>query len=327
MTVHQYCIPLEQPVEWVQALAGIEHSFGHTWENCFAMHLTTGHRTYLYCFEAAGVRIVCPIAEREYEGHLDVMKPFGFSGFVGNAGHPELHSRWKEFARQQGYVCGYLGLNPVFDCSGNFDPAEVFQYDTVHLLDLTRDLDELWSNLSTNRRRQLKDWNSILASLTVEKDELAAFFHAHHREFFCRKGAEQFYSFSQDTLSFLFSLDNVLLVGARNGDIIEAVSVFAHTPYAGEYLFNISLPGGKDHTAALIWYGVNELKSRQIPSLNLGGGGGGVGESKRRYGGRTFPLRCIKQVYAPKVYERLCQLAGACPDSASGYFPAYRKPA
>jgi len=82
--IDQKCISLGSPTEWKDALKGIKHAFAHTWENSHAMRLTTGFNTYLYCFESNHVRIVCPIAEREFEGHVDIVTPYGFSGFVGN---------------------------------------------------------------------------------------------------------------------------------------------------------------------------------------------------------------------------------------------------
>jgi hypothetical protein len=120
------CISLESPDEWKQALKGIKHSFGHTWENCYAMQLTTGFMTYLYCFENEHVRIVCPIAEREYEGYIDIVKPSGFSGFVGQGTCPDFSLHWKEFATERGYICGYIGLNPLFDYSSLFKSYEVY---------------------------------------------------------------------------------------------------------------------------------------------------------------------------------------------------------
>lgn len=325
MTIHQQCISLDNPSEWKQALSGIKHSFGHTWENCYAMYLTTGFSTYLYCFETPGVRIVCPVAEREFGDSIDIVKPFGFSGFVGNGNFHGFRDYWKAFTQERGYICGYLGLNPLFDYSSYFDQKEIFQYDTIHLLDLTLDRHELWANLSTNRKRQLKNWEIICSDLIFEKSDLIDFFKSNHREFFRSRGAEKFYQFSDDTLSFLFNLDDILMVGAGGADGVEAVSVFAYTEHAGEYLFNISLPTERDHSSALIWYGMNYLKKLRIPLLNLGGGSGGVGESKRRYGGKELPLRCIKQVYDQAGYRQLCMDVKADPENLSGYFPAYRK--
>jgi len=321
----QNCIPLESPSEWKEALEGIKHSVGETWENCYAMHLTTGLKTYLYCFESENVRIVCPFVEREYDGYIDILKPVGFSGFVANGDCSEFPHYWKAFVRQRGYICGYLGLDPIFDYSTHFDPDEIYQYNTIYVLDLTLSLDGLWANLSTNRKRQLRDWDNIRPDLVLEKSTLTNFFLANYVDFFCRKDAARFYFFSRDTLSFLFNIDNVLIVGASSSKKVEAVSVFTYTADVGEYLFNVSLPEGRNHTAALLWYSVNYLKSLQIPLLNLGGGSGGVGEFKRRFGARKLALRCLKQVYEPEIYENLCRCANADPNDMTGYFPAYRR--
>ena len=126
-------------------------------------------------------------------------------------------------------------------------------------------------------------------------------------------------------MSFLFDLDNVLIVGAPNSGQMEAVSVFTYTADVGEYLFNVSLPEGQNHTVALLWYGVNYLKSLQIPRLNLGGGGGGIGEFKRRFGGKELALKCLKQVYEPEIYKELCRRTNTNPNDRTGYFPAYRQ--
>lgn len=326
MAIKQDYISLERAMDWKEALKGIKHSFGHTWENCYAMHLTTGFETYLYFFESDNVRIVCPIAERKYDGYIDILKPFGFSGLIGNGECLEFPYYWNEFVRKRGYVCGYLGLNPIFDKSTYFNPKEIYQYNTVQVLDLTPSLDDLWANLSANRRRQLRDWDNISSNLVLDKSVLTDFFLANYVDFFHRKGAEQFYYFSKDTLSFLFSSDNVLMVGASNSGEVKAVSVFVYTEDVGEYLFNVSLSeGGRQHASALLWYGVNYLKSLQIPIFNLGGGAGGISEFKRRFGCRELPLKCVKQIYEPGIYETLCRRANADPKNMTGYFPPYQK--
>jgi hypothetical protein len=323
---HHRCIPLDSPVEWEKALDGLNHAFAHTWGHCYAMYLTTGFNTYLYCFELNNVRIVCPIAEREYNGYMDIVKPFGISGFVGNGDCPEFQYHWKEFARKKGYVCGYLGLNPVFDYSSHFDPEEVYQYDTVHTLDLTMDIDELFINLDSNRQRKLKKWSVISANLVYERSILEKFFLENYTDFLRAKNAAAFYFFSKESLLFLLSLENVMLVGARDLGKVDAVTLFAYTDGIADYLFNISLPEGRHHSTALIWHGVNYLKSKKIQILNLGGGGEGIAEYKKRFGSKTLPLRCLKQIYDMKIYVKLCRQVGADPADMTGYFPAYRKP-
>ena len=73
-----YIIPLnrESKPDWDNALKGIKHSFAHTWDNCYAMHLSTGYKTFLYCFEDNDIRIVCAYAERECGKHKDIVTPY-----------------------------------------------------------------------------------------------------------------------------------------------------------------------------------------------------------------------------------------------------------
>ena len=329
MMINQRCISLESPAEWRKALEGIKHAFAHTWENCYAMRLTTGFRTYLYCFEAENVRIVCTIAEREFDGHVDIVTPYGFSGFVGTGACADFPQYWREFARERGYVCGYIGLNPIFESKTYFDSNDLYSYNHVYVLDLRRSEEELFARLSGGRKGQLKYWKETSSELQLEKRALRDFFLAHYSEFFRQKRATPVYAFAPSTVESLFALDNVVAVGAGRPESIEAIAVFAYAPYVADYLFNISLPQGRRHSAALIWWGVNYLKSIGIPLLNLGGGsraGDTLAEFKQRFGGTKLALSCLKQVYNKPTYAALCARVGADPADRTGYFPAYRAP-
>lgn len=291
------------------------------------MRLTTAYDTYLYRFEADDVRIICPLSERRLDGHVDIVTPYGFSGFIGNADCGEFARYWTDFIEQRGYVCSYIGLNPIFENITYFSPTEIDRYNEIYILDLTLSRDELFANLSSGRKRQLRHWDKLLADIVLEKSALIDFFLTNYATFVGRKKAARVYSFSMDTLSYLMNLDNVLLVGAQNaaGDV-EAATLFAYTPYVGEGVFNVSLPGGQRHSAALLWYGVNYLKSLRIPLLNLGGGvrrNDGVAEFKQRFGGKKLALGCLKQVHKPNVYEELCRRANVDHTDITGYFPAY----
>lgn len=323
--VKQYFIPLESASAWRDAFYGIKHTFGHTWENCYAMHMTTGHKTYLYCFESETSRMVCPVSERDYQGHGDILKPFGFSGFVGEGVCPDFGSYWKEFARKQGYVCGYLGINPIFDYSSLFDADEICEHDVIHVLDLSPDVDEIFSRLHHGRRRGLKAWNGGAAELVFDRPALKKFFLENYTEFHRKKNSAAFYFFSNETLEFLLNQENVMLVGAGRDGKLEAVTLFAFTADAADALFNISIPEGQQHSSGLIWCGVKQLKALNIPLLNLGGGGGGCADFKKRFGCNVLPLKCLKQVYQADVYERLCRTRTVGPGSRSGYFPVYRQ--
>ena len=327
--ISQKRIGLEFPAEWKAALTGIKHAFAHTWENCQSMHLTTGFTTYLYCLETENVRIVCPIAEREFEGHIDIVTPYGFSGFVGNSDCDGFSRHWREFAREHGYVCGYIGLNTIFENKTYFQSDELYSYNNIYVLDLRQSEEELYAKLSAGRKGQLKEWKKNSAGLLLDRPALKDFFLANYSEFFREKGATPAYAFSVATLNSLFAMDNVVMVGAGLPESVEATTVFTYTPHAADYLFNISLPKGRRHSAALIWYGVNYFKSIGIPTLNLGGGvraDDSLAGFKQRFGGNKLTLNCLKQVYDKAVYRALCERAGADPAGKTGYFPPYRAP-
>jgi len=327
--ISQKCIPLESFTEWANALLGIEHAFAHTWENCHAMSLTTGFRTYLYCFESGNVRIVCPIAEREFEGRVDIVTPYGFSGFVGTGNCADFPQYWGEFAKERGYVCGYIGLNPIFENRTYFDSSELYSYSHIYTLDLTLSHAELFSNLDRNRKRQFKEWRKTSVGFILDKRPLQEFFLANYIEFFREKKAATVYAFSRATLEGLFALDNVVMVGTGSAERIQAAIVFTYTPYAAEALFLISLPEGRHHSAALHWYGVEYFKSIGVPVLNLGGGvsaNDSVAQFKERFGATKLTLKCLKQVYHVSTYEDLCAQVQVDPAYKTGYFPPYRSP-
>jgi hypothetical protein len=327
--IRQDCILLDSPAEWKNALRGIKHAFAHTWENCYAMHLTTGLNTYLYRFETENVRIVCPIAERTFGGYVDIVTPYGFSGFIGNGDCPEFSHYWEKFVKGRGYVCGYIALSPLFENDTYFKLDHVYESNSLYILDLTLSSDEIFTGLDRNRKRQLKDWEKIAVNLIFDRTPLTDFFLTNYSEFIRRINASPANYFSTETLAFLCSLDNVFIVGAGKHKKIEAVYIFAYTPYAGDCLFNVALPEGRQHTTVLMWHGLNHLKSIQIPFLNLGGGvreHDSIAQAKQRFGSRRVPLRCLKQVYEPGIYEELCRRGNADPNDMAGYFPPYRKP-
>ena len=327
MTVHRR-IPLEARVEWENALVGIPHGFAHTWGHCRSVHLSSNLPTYLYCFEGGGVRVVCPLSERRFQGQPDIVTPYGFGGFAGTGDCPAFPAHWADFVAGEEYVCGYIGLNPLLQSDTYFDPRSAHADNSVFSLDLREPREQLFANLHANRKRQLREPLPPGTRIVWDAERLSAFFLDQYPGFMSRAGAAPIYRFSPATLSFLCSLDAVFLVGAEVGDRLEAVAVFGHTEHAADYLFGVALPAGRPHAARLLWCGIERLRSLGVPRLNLGGGArpnDGIAEFKRRFGAREVPLISLKQVYLPEAFERLCRAAGAEPGT-TGYFPAYHTP-
>lgn len=311
-------IPLAQPERWSRAVAKVPHGIAHTWGFCRAVQLTSGLPTFLYSYSDGSNRVVCPLAERQSSGEVDIVTPYGFGGFAGPGDFPP---DWTDFARSRDWVCGYIALNPVFCGAGGLPDAHV--HNTLYVMDLHGDV---YARLSENRRRQLRDWPAAAAQLEHDRGRLAEFLVAEHAGFFERRGAGGATDFADETMAAIAALDDVTMVGAPCDGPLESVAVFGHTPHCADYLFNISVPGGERHAVNLIWSEVERLRELGLPQLNLGGGvreGDDLAEFKRRFGAQRLPLASLRQVYRPKVYQRLCRLAGVSTER-SGWFPPYR---
>lgn len=305
-------------------MATIPHVFGHTWGSCRALALA-GQEAVLFVAEDGGGRVACPLVERPIEDRLDVATPYGFSGLTGTGAWPGFAERWERFANERGYVAGYLAINALFGDDTFADPATVTVANETYVLDLSQGVNAVWAGLSTNRRRQLRDWDP--GDHETEGEELAAFFVEQYPVTMERKEAAERHRFPAETLAALCELPNTFLVGARVGGRLESVSIFGHSPHAGDFLFNAALPGCAHHSVGLIWSAVHRLAETGIPWLNLGGGmspGDSLAEFKARFGATPLPMRAVKAVYDPPAYEDLCCRHGADPGDRVGFFPAYR---
>lgn len=324
--ITEKCITLNEPEAWQKALRGIPHAFAHTWENCHAMHFATGYETYLYSFEMDEIRVVCPISERPFGRYIDIVTPYGFSGFSGNKPLSHLSELFSRFARERGYVCGYFGLNPLLQNEGYCQCDNISSHNTIYALDLRLGEGELYSRLSKNRKRQVKAARKM-ENFVTDKEVLLEFLLDNYSDFYREKGASSIYQFSPETFIELAKSDNVILGGTEDENGVNSVIMFAHTPYIAEYVLNVSLPEGQRNSVALLWYGIRKMIERNVRWLNLGGGikpGDGVAQFKERFGGEEFPLFGLKQIYDEDLYRSLCDKVNADPNDSTGYFPAYR---
>jgi hypothetical protein len=317
-------VPLEERDAWDQALREIPHSFRHTREFAWAMYLTTRFPSFLYSSRSNEGCVVCPIVEREARGFVDIATPSGLSGFVGSGNWAEFEQHWSAFVKERGYVCGYVGLHPLFDGLGAGQYAS--RHNSIYVLDLTVGLDALLRRLDRNRVRQLRGWEARAARFVLDREAISKFLVANYEPFMRRVGARPPY-FSHAALDFLCNSDSCIAVGVASSRRLEAVYLFGVTPFGADCLINVATGDGRRHATDLLWYGVNALLEQTIPSLNLGGGSredDGVARSKQRFGPKRLPLRALKQIYRPEAYAELCRSAGVHGASSRDYFPPYR---
>ena len=322
-------VSLSDPEAWSAELKGLPHAVAHS--HGFRSALDGGRGDadcLLFVAEREGAKAVCPILERPVDGRLDVATPYGFGGFVGHGDLTGLDQAWKTFARERGYVAGYLAQHPSLASEDLAPLDERFEAASVYLLDLRPEEDAIISGMSKRRRPSLRRWLRE-TEIVTDRAELVEAFVRLYPSHMTRLGAAPVYFFGDDALRRMAELEDVVLFGVRDAQgEIEAVSMTAVTPPCADYLFFAATETARDHSVGLIWRGISEAKARGATWINLGGAireGDGVGEFKRRFGATMTPSYCLKQVYDAKTYRLLCAQKNCEASDRNGYFPAYRR--
>lgn len=318
-------IDVSETDRWNRALENVPHSFAHTVDHCKAVHYNSGNRIFLFLFEKDDVKICCPLMERKWEESFDIAKPFGISGFTGNGSHPDFYETWLKFVDKSRYITGYTGLHPVFGDRSWFPQKNIYAHADIQLLNLKPSTNKLLSNMSAGRRRQLNKWNEVQKRLTNNRVDIQNFFLNHYQDFLDRKNAADFYYFSDRAMKSFFNSEKNIMVGAVEEDKVVSAAFFGYTNFLADYLFIFSLPKKNHYTASLIWYAILELKKIGVPLLNMGGGGSGVFEFKRRFGAYDLPMFSVKEVYNEQIYTHYLGQKLNDQIDHEGYFPAYRK--
>lgn len=327
MRVQHELVPLRDRAAWEAAIEGVPHSFFHTWIYNAAIAATTRLPTSLYVCRWSGGRIVCPLLERSFRGYVDVATPPGFPGPVGTAPFPNFAAEWMSFARRRGWVSGYIGLDPTLTDEALASSADAFHHNDIYVLDLSAGEARLASQLSRNRRRQLRRHDEL--RLVFAREPIETFLVERLGPFWDARGASPASRLSEESIRLLCSAEGVRLVAAEIDGGIQAAAAFASTAWSAVSVMLVGTSTGRRLTFHLVWDAVCHYSTGSIAQLNLGGGvrpHDSVAEFKRRFGAKVVPLRALRQVYDEAVYRVLCKRTGHDPSDRSGYFPAYRQP-
>jgi hypothetical protein len=323
----QRLIPVSDENAWRRCLDRSRHTPAHTWDYCLSIAERTGFPVYLYECEDQSGRAICSLLERNYAGHVSVCTLPGFSGLTGEIGREVWLSQFREFANSHRWVCGYIGLHPIFAPAGMRDLPTYRSYNNVYVMDIQDSEDLIKSRMSQNRRRQLGEADKAGLSINKDRAAVARFFKDNFFDFMLSKGVKLTHHELWPTTDRFLSAPNTILLGAGKSPApIEAASVFGYTPDCADFWYGISKGDGAQFSTGLMWAAVRELRALGVPLLNLGGGirpGDGVAGFKQRFGAVELELGSLQLVFQPELYSELCGSRKA----DNGYFPAYHAPA
>lgn len=323
-------IALHNAAAWDAALAGMPAHFVLSRAYNEAMAAASGDETFLLVMDQQDARVVCPLSLRYVDGKADAVSPYGFGGFALRGEWPGFSEAFQEFMAKENIVAGYIVQHPLIEACALTHPEERFKGKQCFLMDIAPPPEQLLANMASDHRSRLRQWLKQEPALSQDKTRLLAPFLTLYPQAMQRAGATASYDFGERALSLLSQSQHALLVGAGQGDAVEAVSLFLYRGEYAEYYLNGCTEEGKRHARGLVWEAARILREKGVNTLNLGCGvreGDALEEFKQRFGGKPRRFSIFKQIYREQDYAALCEARGANAASREGFFPAYRAPA
>jgi hypothetical protein len=270
-------------------------------------------------------RLVLPFYERKWNATTDIATILGLSGASVRGDATMLFRAWREYAKAQGWVAGYVHLSIFFDPPADYleEAGKLVSHQAAFLLDLSP-VSPL-APASKGILAKIRDTERTGFELVEDRAALAPSLKKLYPESMRRAGAKPHFLVSERTLEGWALDPGSLVLGASVQGEIAAVSVFNASRNHAEYQINATTPEGRSCAAWLIWHAVRILKARGVLTMNLGGGvrpGDGLYCFKERFGGIRRPIYSLRQVYDHEEFANNCLAAGVRP--AGDWFPPYR---
>jgi hypothetical protein len=274
--------------------------------------------------------------------YFDLTTPYGYSGpliITKNGKEEEIRESLLKFrkdyftyAQERKYVSEFIRFHPIFETWRHFHQIFEIQYlnDTV-VIDLTKSVEELKSQLSKNTRRYLKksykEFNLIKIVQHPSEEEFN-FFLSLYEDTMKHQHASDKYFFDNGFIKDHFKLLNSLFIYCQNNNgETGSIGLF----FKGEKILHYHLGAtnyqfSSSPLRAVIWEAVLWAKKNGCTHLHLGGGlsqNDSLFAFKRGFSETTHPFYIGKIIFDDTVYKKLVQLN---PDAMRNehFFPLYR---
>ena len=267
----QFCeTGLDDRAAWEDAVAGVAHSWWHSWEAANALWCGAPEDIVLVSARSGeGARAVCVASKRHWQGQRDLCTPWGYTGFACSGEVDTLPRAWAAYAAGREYVCGYFAIHPAISSGGHFALRTNHE---LYVLDLRRGADAILQNAHHSVARKLREWQRGGRAFVTDRERIAEFLLRNYRRFMVSKGARTASIWSDSALSMLARSSSVMLVAAEDDHGIRAAHVVGWTPWTGDSAAVVSAGEGREDTIPLVWWAIRELADRKVPFFNLGGG-------------------------------------------------------
>lgn len=274
--------------------------------------------------------------------YSDLSAPYGYGGpllIKKNADEKKIRtslSRFKEdyftYARERNYVSEFIRFHPIFETWRDFNQIFEVQHisDTI-VIDLTKSVDELKSQLSKNTRRYLKKSSeefNLIKTVHNPTDEEFDFFFSLYNDTMRHQNAPEKYFFNAEFIRDHFTLLDSLFIYCQNenGEIGSIGLFFKGDTILHYHLGATNYQFSSSPLRTVLWEAALWAKQNRCDHFHLGGGlshNDSLFAFKRGFSEKTLPFFIGKIIFDDEVYEKLVRLN---PDAAANgqFFPQYR---
>lgn len=275
--------------------------------------------------QAGGGEVTFAFHVRTRDGVADVATLPGLSGAVIRGAPGAALALWRDHARVQGWVAGYVQLGPgnsITPGAAEVAPDRIGVHNVYHVFDLAR-----WSrqeSIGHNLRKSLNRIDRQGVELVTGPEVAAAFpglLAAAHARF----GSPPSFG--------LACLEGWRRGGARHfGARLGSEIVIAGLCHQAGRVIEGHLVGateaGRPLHAWLFCAIAEACAAEGLGWFNIGGygvAGDGLHQMKARLGAAEVPMRSLRQVLDPARFAAICAARGLEPEDAA-YFPPWRRP-
>jgi hypothetical protein len=313
----------DQLERWNNTISSLPYSFEYTAQYAKAIELAHGNPVLLFAYENKTGITVIPFSTRQYDNTIDIYSPYGTYGILSSQPSQEWLPIWLEFVTSQRYVCSYLVVNPFFPPHIDSSLSETMAPgNPIYTLDLSLSISALVDNLDENYRREITKLQQSSAQIITDKQQLTPIFLRLYAQFIQSINAKSIYHFSEAALLELIADENAVLIGIKNNETIEAVSLFLYSDWVCNFFLSAALENGRKYSRLILWEAINICKQKNIAYFNLGGGitqEDSLAKFKKRFGSKETRVSNLKQIYDGNLFSNLCEGK----ELKDNFFPPY----
>ena len=275
--------------------------------------------------------------------YYDLTTPYGYGGPLTitktedeekiNKSLKIFFEEYKEYALKNNYVCEFIRFHPIFENWKFFNGILEIEYlNDVVIVDLAKDLEEIWKNIKKGHRYNIK--KTIKKGCEIEIinkpsiGDIEDFLNLYYETMDKNKASKKYY-FPLEFINNHFNLLNAILIKLKYEKRVIGASIFifgdkiihyylSGTAYAFKSLYPSDL---------ILWEAIKWAKENDFKLLHLGGGRGkndSLFEFKRGFSKDIIPFYIGKKVFDVKAYQALLTV-NPMPKTSDEYFPAYRQ--